>query len=166
MSKSNATLRETRIDLAAKNRQQVAAILNQHCADLFDLYSQVKTAHWNVKGPQFMQLHLLFDETAEEILGFVDKVAERSTALGAVVDGQVKSAAKASRLDAFPTEKFEGMAILKAVADRVGVVANSAREAIDSTDELGDMVTSDLFVEITGALDQRLYFLESHLVAG
>ena len=52
---------KTRIDLPAEVREQVITLLNQHLADTFDLYSQAKQAHWNVKGPEFFQLHELFD---------------------------------------------------------------------------------------------------------
>jgi starvation-inducible DNA-binding protein len=50
---------ETRIDIPAERREKLIALLNQHLADTLDLYSQIKQAHWNVKGPQFYQLHEL-----------------------------------------------------------------------------------------------------------
>ncbi len=56
------------------------ALLNQHLADMADLYSQIKQAHWNVKGMQFFQLHELFDRLADEVRNHVDLIAERSTA--------------------------------------------------------------------------------------
>ena len=56
--------------------------MNQHLADTFDLMSQTKFAHWNVKGPNFIALHKLFDELAETLEGHVDEIAERATALG------------------------------------------------------------------------------------
>src|SRR5689334_8488342 len=57
---------KTRIDLPTEVREQVIRLLNQHLADTFDLYGQAKQAHWNVKGPQFFQLHELFDKLADE----------------------------------------------------------------------------------------------------
>ena len=51
----------------------MVSLLNQQLADTFDLYSQVKQAHWNVKGPQFIALHELFDRLAEELLAYVDQ---------------------------------------------------------------------------------------------
>ena len=61
----------TRNDLAAATRGKMAALLNQQLADTFDLYSQIKQAHWNVKGPQFIALHELFDKLAEGVLEHV-----------------------------------------------------------------------------------------------
>src|SRR4051812_30554474 len=57
---------KTRIDLPADRRKKLIALLNQHLADTFDLYGHAKHAHWNVKGPQFHQLHELFDDLADE----------------------------------------------------------------------------------------------------
>ena len=72
----------TRVDLPSEVREQMITLLNQHRADTFDLYSQAKQAHWNVKGPEFFQLHELFDKLADEAEGYVDLIAERVTALG------------------------------------------------------------------------------------
>ena len=68
---------KTRIDLPADRREKLIALLNQHLADTFDLYGQSKQAHWNVKGPQFHQLHELFDDLAEQLEGYIDLIAER-----------------------------------------------------------------------------------------
>lgn len=72
---------ETRIDIPVEQREKLIALLNQHLADTLELHSQIKQAHWNVKGPQFYQLHELFDDLAEEVEDHVDEIAERATAL-------------------------------------------------------------------------------------
>ncbi|MEJ5346980.1 MAG: ferritin-like domain-containing protein, partial [Chloroflexus sp.] len=72
----------TRIDIPVERRRSLITMLNQQLADTFDLMSQAKQAHWNVKGPQFLELHELFDELAARLNGFVDLLAERITALG------------------------------------------------------------------------------------
>ena len=71
----------TRIDLPEKIRWEVVSILNQTLATTLDLKTQVKQAHWNVKGLNFYQLHLLFDEMASELEEYIDTIAERITAL-------------------------------------------------------------------------------------
>lgn len=76
------TMHTTRHDLPAEQREALVALLNGQLADTFDLYSQTKFAHWNVKGSDFIQLHLLFDQFAEHLIGFVDLIAERATTLG------------------------------------------------------------------------------------
>src|SRR5204863_1368578 len=72
----------TKNDLDFEKREPIIALLNQQLADTFDLYSQTKQAHWNVKGAQFIQLHELFDKLATEVLDYVDTLAERATSLG------------------------------------------------------------------------------------
>ena len=153
----------TSVDIPPGSREKVNKILNQHLADSFDLLSQIKQAHWNVKGSDFWQLHKLFDETAERAAEWVDDLAERVTALGGYATGTVRMAAATSTLPEFPTDITEGMDYVRAVADRLAAFTNSARAAIDQTDKLGDADTADLFTEISRCADKYLYFLEAHL---
>jgi starvation-inducible DNA-binding protein len=158
-----ATPFPTRIDIPADAREKLVALLNQQLADTFDLYSQTKFAHWNVKGPHFIALHKLFDELADDVLEHVDEIAERLTALGGVAAGTTRQAAAATRVPEFPAGTHKGMEVVAAVADRFGALGKSTREAIDKADALGDKDTADLFTGISRDLDQALYFLESHL---
>ena len=165
MSTRKAPVRSftTSVGIPAETRTKVNAILNQHLADSFDLMSQVKQAHWNVKGSDFWQLHKLFDEVAERAAEWVDEFAERVTALGGFATGTARMAAASSTLPEFPTEITESMDYVRAVADRLAAFTNSAREAIDQTDELGDANTADIFTEVSRCADKYLYFLEAHL---
>ena len=153
----------TSVDIPASDRTKVVRILNQHLADAADMWSQAKQAHWNVKGPDFWQLHKLFDEVAGEAAGWVDEFAERITALGGYATGTVRMAASGSRLPEFPTGITDSMAYVKAVATRLAAFTNSARDAIDATDKLEDANTADLFTEVSRCADKYLYFLEAHL---
>lgn len=154
---------ETRIDLPAKQRDGLVDLLNQSLADLSDLSSQVHVAHWNVKGPEFYQLHLLFDELYTELNGFIDEVAERLTALGGYAHGTVRNAAGASTLPEYPEEITAGLDHVAALAERYAHVAAEARRGIDQAEELEDKSTADLYTQISRAIDKRLWFLESHL---
>ncbi len=156
---------ETHIEFAEQVRAKEIDILNQQLADSFDLYSQIKQAHWNVKGRDFMQLHLLFDTLAEGVLGFVDLIAERATALGGTALGTARMAASASSLPEYPENVVEGMDHVACLVDRYGRYAASTRKALTSTDDLGDPTTADLFTEISREVDKQLYFLESHIQA-
>jgi len=165
MPSSTASVRrfDTSVDIPAGDRTKINAILNQSLADSFDLMSQVKQAHWNVKGADFWQLHKLFDEIAGQVAGWVDEFAERVTALGGYATGTVRMAAGSSTLPEFPTDITDSMDYVRAVAERLAVVANSARAAIDKTDALEDADTADLFTEVSRCADKYLYFLEAHL---
>lgn len=153
----------TSVDIPAERRAKINKVLNQHLADSFDLLSQVKQAHWNVKGSDFWQLHKLFDEVAEQAEAWVDEIAERVAALGGYATGTVRMAAASSTLPEFPTNITAGMDYVKAVVERVSAFSNSAREASDQTAKLGDANTADLFTEISRCADKYLYFLEAHL---
>ena len=153
----------TRIDLKEDVRDCVIGLLNMHLADTFDLYSQTKQAHWNVKGSQFYQLHELYDELAETLLSHVDLLAERATALGGVAMGTARMAASHSRLPEFPSGGVMDMQSVQELSQRYATLAASARKAIKESEEAGDMVTSDLFIGLVRDLDKSLWFLEAHL---
>ena len=143
----------TRHDLPADARHRLIALLNQHLADTTDLRTQTKHAHWNVKGPNFIALHKLFDELAEQLSEFADEIAERATALGGVATGTARVVAANSRLPEFPPDAFDWKAVVTALADRYANLAKSTREAIDASDELGDKDTADLFTEVSRGLE-------------
>jgi starvation-inducible DNA-binding protein len=165
MATRRAPLRSfaTGVDIPAADRANVIEVLNQHLADSADLGSQAKQAHWNVKGPDFWQLHKLFDEVAGEAAEWADLCAERVTALGGFATGTVRMAASSSALPEFPSDITDSMDYVRALAARVAAFTNSAREAINATDKLGDANTADLFTEISRCADRYLYFLEAHL---
>ena len=161
---SQHKLHSTRIDLAENIRVKVIDTLNQTLAATLDLKTQVKQAHWNVKGMEFHQLHLLFDEMAGELEGYVDMVAERVTALGGIALGTARIAATNSILPEYAIDAVIGVEHITALADRYAAYGQHVRRAIDITDELGDADTADLYTEISRTIDQRLWFLEAHLV--
>ena len=154
---------QTRIDIPEKTREQVNTMLNQQLADMFDLYSQTKQAHWNVKGSDFYQLHKLFDELAEELLEKVDLVAERITALGGVAMGTVHMSAQSSRLPEFPGRAVLSMASVEVLAVRYASLAETTRSGINIASERGDETTSNMLQDISHQLDKSLWFLEAHL---
>ncbi|MGB5632896.1 MAG: DNA starvation/stationary phase protection protein Dps [Waterburya sp.] len=160
---SKQKLYATRIDLAEDLRVEVIGILNQTLAATLDLKTQTKQAHWNVKGMDFYQLHELFDEMATELEEYVDMVAERVTALGGTALGTARIAAESSILPEYPLDAVSGADHVTALADHYGAYAKHVRSAIDSTDELGDADTADLYTEISRTIDKRLWFLEAHL---
>jgi starvation-inducible DNA-binding protein len=163
LRKENKALFRTRIDLPEDSRQKLVALLNSRLADTLDVNTQTKFAHWNVKGNDFYQLHLLFDQIAEHLEDQVDLIAERITALGGRAHGTLRQAAQASSIEEYDTEVVKGLDHVRTLSDRVATLANSIRESIDSADELGDAGTSDLLTQIVRDLDKDLYFLESHI---
>jgi starvation-inducible DNA-binding protein len=168
--KSNATTAKsshqfypTRIDLPLETRLKVVEILSATLATTTDLKTQVKQAHWNVKGMNFYQLHELFDAMAGELEEYVDMVAERITALGGTARGTVRVAAAESLLSEYPLDIADGAQHVNALAERYALYGKHIREAIALTDEIGDADTADLYTEVSRDIDKRLWFLEAHL---
>lgn len=163
--KTRGYMHPTRMDISLKNREQVCEILNDTLAETLDLKTQVKQAHWNVKGVHFYQLHLLFDEMAGELEEYIDLFAERITTLGGTAFGTIHMAVKKSTLPDYPLDITEGMQHVEALADRYAQYAESVRENIDVTDHLEDKDSADIYTEVSRAIDKRLWFLEAHLQA-
>lgn len=154
---------ETRNGLSEDTRQEMTRLLNKRLADLIVLRGLAKQMHWNVKGPEFRQLHQAFDEAAQSLTEPIDMVAERAVMLGGLAEGTIRMAARTSELADIDIRITRGAAAVKALADRWGETANHMRDAINTSTEAGDEVTVDLFTEVTRLLDKQLWFLEAHL---
>jgi starvation-inducible DNA-binding protein len=152
----------TRNDLPAASRTQVAALLNRRLADALDLQSQCKQAHWNVKGPQFIALHKLFDDVYEGVTEYVDLLAERVVQLGGVAYGTVRDAAETSELDEYPASISSGEEHVRTLSIALAAFGSRMRRAIDETDELDDVASADICTEITRGTDKWLWFVEAH----
>ena len=153
----------TKNDLPAKKRSSLCALLNERLADLLDLGLQAKQAHWNVKGPQFIALHELFDSVAGDVTGFVDDVAERIVALGGTAEGTLQVIAKRTSLKSYSTDITSGRDHVDALSTAMANVGKLVRAAIDQADKLEDADTADLFTGISRELDKKLWFVEAHL---
>ena len=154
----------TKNDLSKEVRSAVIDILDARLADAVDLQTQMKQAHWNVKGPTFIALHELFDKVNEDVEDYVDDLAERVVQLGGVAHGTARQAAAHSTLSEYPAVR-DGHQHVEAVSTALAAFGKSVRAAIDQTDTLGDKDTADLFTEISRGIDKWLWFIEAHLHA-
>jgi starvation-inducible DNA-binding protein len=154
---------KTKIDLAEKTRRNVIVMLNERLSDAIDLQSQVKQAHWNVKGPHFIALHELFDKISDSMLEQIDEIAERITSLGGTAEGTVAVAARRSKLKNYPLSITSGRDHLLYLSTQLSVYGKSVRGGIEATAELGDADTADLFTQLSRETDKYLWFLEAHL---
>ncbi|MDF9828115.1 starvation-inducible DNA-binding protein [Ereboglobus sp. PH5-5] len=153
-------------DIPSKTRAFSIKALNQTLADVSDLYSQTKQAHWNVRGPYFYTLHKLFDDVAAAVEEPIDALAERIVQLGGVAEGTVRMVAKNSGLSEFKVSdkaaNSDPLAYAKALAAQYAVCAKSVRKKVDATADAGDAGTSDLLTGVSNALDKSLWFIEAH----
>ena len=167
MKTSNARVQaprlyETENDIPEPRRAELATLLNQRLADAIDLQTQMKQAHWNVKGPHFIGLHKLFDDVDEAVEEYVDLIAERIVQLGGIAEGTARVAAQRSRLEEYPLDVADGNLHVEAVSKALSSFGAEARKAIDLADELGDADTADIFTEVSRGIDKWLWFVEAH----
>ncbi len=156
-------MHKTKNDITKTNREKLVAILNQSLADVSDLRSQAKQAHWNVKGMSFIALHELFDQVATEVETMTDDIAERITSLGGTAMGTVRLAAENSSLSEYPHEITDGTAHVDALSTALADFGKKSRANIDKTDKIGDAVTADLYTEVARNIDKLLWFVEAQI---
>lgn len=156
---------KTKNDLPEATRVQSIELLNARLADCKDLQTQIKYAHWNVKGPNFVSLHLLFDKINDDVEEYVDEIAERAVQLGGVAEGTARMVAKRSSLAEYPVTAVDGRSHIEALSSVLAAFGKSARSAIDQANELNDLDTADLFTEVSRGIDKWLWFVEAHLQA-
>ena len=149
--------------LDEETRRQVAETLNARLADGLDLHSQIKVAHWNVKGPQFPSLHPLFETFAVDLAGFNDAVAERAVTLGGRAYGTARHVAARSRLPEYPQETTRDSEHVRLLAERIDTYLAGVRQSRHLGEELGDTDTVDLLTEVITAFEKHAWFLRASL---
>lgn len=159
----NNGLHTTKISLPEKQRVELIAMINQTLASACDLYLQLKNAHWNVKGLQFIALHKLFDELAEGVEPQIDDLAERVAALGGTALGALQDINTNSQLKAYPAGLCESKHVLEHLAHNLAVLGESTRQNISQAEKYGDIATGDIYIGFTRFLDKNLWFIEAHL---
>lgn len=159
-------LHPSKIDLPEATRREMATLLNARLADAVDLSTQMKQAHWNVKGLSFIALHELFDTIHGEVLTHVDNLAERIVTMGGVAFGTATVAAQQSSLPAYPLDIASGNHHVEAVSGALATFGGAIRRAISTAGAAGDADTEDLFVEISRAVDKSLWLVEAHAHGG
>ncbi len=156
---------KTKNDIPEATRVKLVELLNARLADCIDLQTQTKQAHWNIKGPNFIALHELFDKVNEAVEDYVDDIAERAVQLGGVAEGTARMVAKRSSLAEYPARAVDGRGHIEALSSALAAFGAAARKGIDRANELGDLDTADLFTEVSRGIDKWLWFVEAHLQA-
>ncbi len=144
-------------------RVKVADALNARLADGLDLHSQLKVAHWNIKGMHFAALHPLFETFAVELAAFNDPVAERAVTQGARAYGTARHVSRVSRLPDYPQETTKDLEHVRLLAERFDVYLKGVRDSRGVAEEVGDTDTADLFTLIVTAFEKHSWFLRASL---
>ncbi len=146
----------------ANDKQMVVDLLQATVVELLDLYHATKQAHWNVRGPLFFPLHENFDAFSTIQLDYADRVAERALQIGAPIDGRTKTVAQTARLGDFPEGFLTGWQALTMLTERIYQVAVRIRTRTGQLSEV-DETTSNVFQDLSYALDKQVWQLRVHL---
>lgn len=144
-------------------RQRIAATLNDRLADGIDLWSQIKVAHWNVKGPHFATLHPLFEAFATDLAVRNDEIAERAVTLGALAYGTVRHVAEHSRIEEYPSDATQDLDHVALIVDRVDTYLMGLRRSLGVAEELDDAGTADLLTQVVSQFEKHAWFLRASL---
>ena len=149
--------------LSEEARGTIVSALNARLADGLDLHSQIKVAHWNIKGPNFGALHPLFETFAVSLANHNDAIAERAVTLGGKAYGTIRHVAKTSRLPEYPQETARDLEHVKLLEERIESYLTGVREARAIGEKAGDVDTVDLLTGIVTEFEKHAWFLRAHL---
>lgn len=137
----------------------LAESLNALLADCFALYIKTKSFHWHVRGPQFRDLHLLFDEQAAEIFALTDLIAERVRKNGAATLTSIGAIAARSRIADQDDAGLSAEAMIAELAADNRALIAAIREAKAAAGAAGDNATEGAADDWTDQAEQRVWFL-------
>lgn len=153
------------LDLEEPVRLEMTEQLNQLLADTMTLRDLYKKSHWQVAGPTFYQLHLLFDKHHDEQAELVDEIAERIQLLGGVSIAMAADVAETTQIERPPRGREEVPVQLARLLKAHQVIIQACRPLAERASTLGDEGTNDLVVsEVLRTNELQVWFLSEHLV--
>jgi starvation-inducible DNA-binding protein len=153
------------LDLEEPVRLEMTEKLNQLLADSMTLRDLYKKSHWQVAGPTFYQLHLLFDKHYDEQVELVDTIAERIQLLGGLSIAMAHDVAETTKIERPPRGREEVPVQISRLIDAHQIIIGECRELAERADKLGDDGTNDLAVSDALRLNElQVWFLSEHLV--
>src|SRR6267154_1015219 len=153
------------LDLEEPVRVQVTNQLNQLLADTMTLRDLYKKCHWQVAGPTFYQLHLVFDKHYGEQNELVDAIAERIQLLGGVSIAMAADVAETTQIERPPRGREEVPAQLSRLLDAHQIIIRQTRKLARRASEMGDDGTNDLLVsDVLRTNELQVWFLSEHLM--
>jgi len=153
------------LELEEPVRLEMTERLNQLLADSMTLRDLYKKSHWQVSGPTFYQLHLLYDKHFNEQVEIVDTIAERIQLLGGVTIAMAADVAETTQIERPPKGREEVPVQLSRLLDAHQLIIRECRELAGRADKLGDDGTNDLAVsDVLRTNELQAWFLSEHLV--
>ena len=151
---------------ATKQPSTASALLERmrvDAATAFDLYSQIKQAHWTVTGESFIAVHELFDKQAAAMRGHIDELSERIRQLGGVPSGTARQASALSEIPDLPDHALSVEQATSEISRRYRTLADRVKESAQVAADFQDVATEDIYIAILRDLDLQEWFLRSHI---
>jgi len=146
-------------------RLEMTEQLNQLLADTMTLRDLYKKSHWQVAGPTFYQLHLLFDKHFGEQVELVDVIAERIQLLGGISLAMAPDVAETTRIERPPRGREEVPVQISRLLDAHQIILEHCRTLAKRADEIGDDGTNDMVIsDVLRRNELQVWFLSEHLV--
>ena len=153
------------LELEEPLRLEMTEQLNQLLADTMTLRDLYKKSHWQVAGPTFYQLHLLFDKHHDEQVELVDSIAERIQLLGGISLAMAADVAETTQIERPPRGREEIPVQLSRLIEAHRVIVEESRTLARRASDLGDDGTNDLVVsQVLRTNELQIWFLSEHLV--
>ena len=145
------------------SKKALTEALNGALADHLALYVKTKNFHWHVRGPRFRDLHLLFDEQAQQILSVTDAIAERVRKNDADTLTSIGAIEKATRLKDEDSTSLDADRMVEQLKDDNETLVVRLKQVRDASEEAGDNATSGVVDEWTDLAEERVWFLRQAL---
>jgi len=153
------------IGISEEHRAEISQVLSHILADEFVLYTKTRNAHWNIEGPDFHTMHVLFESQYDQLAEIVDNVAERIRALGHYAPATLKQFLQLTHLTEETREKNDRMGFIKELlGDHERIVINIRTQINRLAEQLKDAGTSDYLTGLTEYHEKTAWMLRSHLV--
>jgi starvation-inducible DNA-binding protein len=158
--------KQVAIGLPDSVRQESVRHLNQVLADTMSLRDLYKKHHWQVSGPHFYQLHLLFDKHYGEQSELVDTIAERIQLLGGVAVAMAADVAETTRVPRPPKDREDPAVQMERLLEAHEIILKEARASAKQAGEAGDEGTNDMLVsDVVRTNELQVWFVSEHVVA-
>jgi starvation-inducible DNA-binding protein len=153
------------LELEEPVRLEMTEQLNQLLADSMTLRDLYKKSHWQVAGPTFYQLHLLFDKHFDEQVEIVDTIAERVQLLGGLAIAMAADVAETTQIERPPRGREEIPVMLSRLLDAHQIIIRECRKLAERSAKIGDQGTNDMVVsDVLRTNELQAWFVSEHLV--
>jgi starvation-inducible DNA-binding protein len=161
----NTVTHSFHLELEEPVRLEMTEQLNQLLSDSMTLRDLYKKAHWQVAGPTFYQLHLLYDKHFGEQVEIVDTIAERIQLLGGLAIAMAADVAETTQIERPPRGREEVPVVISRLLDAHQIIIRQCRSIADRADKLGDHGSNDVVVsDVLRPNELQAWFLSEHLV--